>query len=69
MGVNIQKRLDILVGDVQSIRKDLFLSRIGQKHRSRRTLASWADLSRKISADWDSISAVDEIVSQREKQW
>ena len=69
MAVAIQKRLDTLVSDVQAIQKELFLSRIGQKQRSRRTLTSWEVLRKKISAAWDSVSAVDEITAQREKQW
>jgi len=69
MSVSLQKRLDILVSDVQAIQKELFLSRIGHLQRTRRTLKSWATLSQKVSAAWDSVSAVDEIASQREKRW
>ena len=69
MSVTLQKRLNTLVSDVQAIQKELFLSRIGQTQRSRRALTSWDVLRQKVSAAWDSVSAVDEITSQREKQW
>ena len=69
MSGTLQKRLNILVSDVQAIQKELFLSRIGRMQRSRRNLTSWALLRKKVSAAWDSVSAVDEIAAQREKQW
>jgi hypothetical protein len=69
MAKTLQNRLDTLVVDVQAIRKELFLSKLGRKQRSRRTITSWANLSNKVSAAWDSVSAVDEITAQREKLW
>jgi len=69
MSANLQKRLNALVSDVQAIQKELFLSKIGQTHHSRRTLASWAILRQKVSSAWDSVSAVDEIKAQRDKRW
>ena len=69
MSATLKKRLDILVSDVQAIQKELFLTKIGRLHRSRRTLTAWAVLRQKVSAAWDSVSAVDEIASPREKQW
>jgi len=69
MPTTLQKRLNALVDDVQAIQKELFLSRIGKTQRSRRTLTSWSILKQKVSAAWDSVSAVDEIKDQREKKW
>jgi hypothetical protein len=69
MGVSLQKRLNILISDVQMMQKELFLSRISRPRRSRSTLASWEALREKVSVAWDTVSAVDEIASQREKQW
>ena len=66
MSVTLKKRFNTLVSDVQALQKELFLSRIGQKHRSSRAIATWAALRQKVSATWDSVSAVDEITSQRE---
>ena len=68
MAKTLQNRLDTLVDDVQAIRKELFLSKLGRRQRSRCTITSWANLSNKVSAAWDSVSAVDEIRSQRDKQ-
>lgn len=69
MPATLQKRLNTLASDVHAIQKELFFSRIGQMQRSNRSLVSWAALSQKVSSAWDSVSAVDEIASQREKQW
>ena len=69
MSATLQKRLNALVSDVQAIQKELFLSKIGQRHRTRRTLTSWSVLRQKVSTAWDSVSAVDEIKAQRDKQW
>ena len=69
MSAALEKRLNALVSDVQAIQKELFFSKIGQTHRSRRTLTSWSVLRQKVSAAWDSVSAVEEINAQRDKQW
>ena len=69
MAATLEKRLNTLASDIHAIQKDLFLSRIGQSHRTRRAITSWAALTQKISGSWDSVSACDEISAQREKQW
>lgn len=65
----LEKRFETLVGDVHAIQKELILSKIQHIKRTKRHQEAWNALSQKISSAWDSVSAVDEIASQREKKW
>ncbi len=69
MGLALEKRFETLVSDVQAIQKELILSKMQQIKKTRRTKKMWDSLAQRVSASWDSVSAVDEITSQREKQW
>lgn len=67
MAIALGKRFETLVSDVQAIQKELILSKMQHIKKSRRNLDAWTTLSRKVSSAWDSVAAVDEIASQREK--
>jgi hypothetical protein len=69
VAIALEKRFETLVSDVQAIQKELILSKMQHIKKSRRNLDIWSALSQKVSGSWDSVSAVDEISSQREKQW
>lgn len=69
MAIALEKRFDTLVGDVRAIQKELILSKMQHIKKSSRKQEIWDTLSQKVSISWDSISAVDEIVLQREKRW
>ncbi len=69
MAIALERRVDALVSDVQAIQKELILSKMQQNKRSRRNQDIWDSLSQKVATSWDSVTAVDEIASQREKQW
>jgi hypothetical protein len=69
MSLALEKRFEALVSDVQAIQKELILTKMQQIKKTRRTQNAWNSLAQKVSASWDSVSAVDEIRSQREKQW
>lgn len=69
MAIALEKRFETLVSDVQAIQKELILAKMQHIKKSRRNQDAWNALSQKVSAAWDSVSAVDEIASQREKQW
>lgn len=69
MAIALVKRVETLVSDVQAIQKELILSKMQHIKKTRRSQYAWNSLSQRVSASWDSISAVDEIASQREKQW
>jgi hypothetical protein len=69
MAIALEKRFEILVSDVQAIQKELILAKMQHIKKTRRSQEIWNSLSQKVSASWDSVSAIDEISSQREKQW
>lgn len=69
MAIALEKRFETLVSDVQAMQKELILSKMQQIKKNRRNLDAWSLLSQKVSSAWDSVSAVDEIAAQREKQW
>jgi hypothetical protein len=69
MALALEKRFETLVSDVQAIQKELILSKMQQIKKTRRIQNMWDSLTQRVSASWDSVSAVDEITSQREKQW
>lgn len=69
MAIALEKRFETLVSDVQAIQKELILAKMQHIKKTRRSQEIWNSLSQKVSASWDSVSAVDEISSQREKQW
>lgn len=68
MAIALEKRFETLVSDVQAMQKELILSKMQQIKKTSRNLDAWNLLSQKVSSAWDSVSAVDEIASQREKQ-
>jgi hypothetical protein len=67
MAIALEKKFATLVGDVQAIQKELVLTKMQQIKKTRRNQDIWSALSHKVSTSWDSVTAVDEIVSQREK--
>lgn len=69
MAITLEKRFETLVSDVQAMQKELILAKMQQIKKTRRNLDAWSLLSQKVSSAWDSVSAVDEIAAQREKQW
>jgi len=69
MAIALEKKFATLVGDIQAIQKELVLSKMQHIKRTRRYQDTWDALSLKVSNSWDSITAVDEISSQREKKW
>jgi len=69
MALALEKRFEALVSDVQAIQKELILSKMQHIKKTRRIQNEWDSLSQRVSASWDSVSAVDESTSQREKQW
>lgn len=69
MAIALEKKFAALVGDVQAIQKELILNKMLHIKKTRRNQDVWNSLSLKVSKSWDSVTAVDEIASQREKQW
>jgi hypothetical protein len=65
----LDERLDDLVHDIKVIKKELIRDRMGRAGMVQEQTATWVNLGKKVSAQWDAVSAVDEIASQREKRW
>ena len=69
MANTLEKRFDMLIGDVQAMHKELIVAKMHQVKKTRQKQDEWDLLAKKVSAAWDGVSAVDEIISQRDKQW
>jgi hypothetical protein len=69
MAIVLEKRLETLISDVHAIQKELILAKTQRLKRSKRRVEAWTTLAEKVSSQWDSISAVEEIGTQREKTW
>jgi S-adenosylmethionine synthetase len=65
----LDDRLDDLVHEIKEIKKELLRERIARAGMVKEKTATWTHLGKKVSARWDSVSAVDEIADQREKGW
>lgn len=69
MAYALEKRLENLICDVYAMQKELIIGRSVHRRRPNQRLLQWEALSAKISLQWDSVSAIDEIAAQREKTW
>lgn len=69
MANTLEKRFDMLIGDVQAMHKELIVTKMHHVKKTRQKREVWDLLARKVSAAWDGVSAVDEIILQRDKQW
>jgi hypothetical protein len=69
MAIALEKQLETLISDVHAIQKELILAKTQRLKRSKRRVEAWTALAEKVSLQWDSVSAVDEIGAQREKTW
>lgn len=67
MAYALEKRLENLICDVYAIQKELIIGRAVNRRRPNQRLLQWEALSAKMSSQWDSVSAIDEIAAQREK--
>lgn len=69
MAYVLEKRLENLICDVYAMQKELIIGRTLKRRRPNQRLLQWEALSAKVSSQWDSVSAIDEIAAQREKTW
>lgn len=69
MAIVLEKRLETLISDVHAIQKEMILAKTQRLKRSKRRVEAWATLAKKVSSQWDSVSADVEIRMQREKTW
>ena len=69
MATKLERKLDTMISEIREIRKELILSKSGEGHVSTGRINAWKALSRKVTAKWDHVPAVDEVRQQREKTW
>jgi hypothetical protein len=65
MSTAIEQRLDRLVHELNEIKKEMILQKVPQAAVTVGKISAWHSLSGMVSAQWDHISAVDEIRQQR----
>ncbi|MDO9585676.1 MAG: hypothetical protein Q7I93_04225 [Syntrophales bacterium] len=68
MPTAIERRLDMLVHEINEIKKEVILQKIQNVATTAGKMNHWRSLGSKISEKWDQVSAVDEIRGQREKR-
>jgi uncharacterized protein with von Willebrand factor type A (vWA) domain len=69
MATTLEYRLDALVHEIRDIKKELILDKVTRLTVTRARTDPWKSLRKKVSAQWDHVSALDEIRQQREKSW
>ncbi len=69
MATTLEHRLDALVHEIRSIKKELILDKVTRLTLTRARMDTWKSLRKKVSAQWDRVSVLDEISQQREKRW
>jgi hypothetical protein len=69
MATTLEHKLDALMHEIRDIKKELILDKVKKLSITEPRLHSWKALRKKVSAQWDQITAVDEISKQREKTW
>jgi hypothetical protein len=69
MATTLEHRLDALVHEIRNIKKELILDKVTRLTVTRARMDAWKSLRKKVSAQWDHVSVLDEIRQQREKSW
>ena len=67
MPTAMEQRLDMLIHELNEIKKEMILLRAQPAIRADRKINAWKSLGEKISVKWDHVSAVDEIRQQRDR--
>jgi uncharacterized protein YqgV (UPF0045/DUF77 family) len=69
MTTTLEHKLDAIVHEIRDIRKELILDRVKRLTGTKARMDKWKTLREKVSAQWDHVSALDEINQQRGKSW
>jgi hypothetical protein len=69
MATTLEHKLDALMHEIRDIKKELILDKVTRLTITGPRMHSWKALRKKVSAQWDHVTAVDEIIQQREKTW
>jgi hypothetical protein len=67
MSTSLESRLNHLIHELKEIKKEIILQKFGKIDIPKNKLNAWIDLGKKVTPRWDGLSAVEEIVLQREK--
>ena len=65
----LENRLGDLIHDLNEIKKQILLEKSVKVDTAQKKVNMWKLLIKKVSAKWDGLSAVEEIIHQREKTW
>jgi hypothetical protein len=63
----LENRVESLIQEIYEIKKELVLKKFKRSDTGSNKINTWKRLGNKISAQWDDVSAVEEISKQREK--
>lgn len=69
MATTLEHKLDALAREIKDMKKELILDKVSRLTITGSRANSWKALKKKVSAQWDHVSAVDEMTQQREKSW
>ena len=69
MATTLEHRLDALAHEIRDIKKELILGKVKRLTITKARMDKWKTLRKKVTAQWDHVSALDEICQQREKSW
>jgi hypothetical protein len=67
MSKTFEDRLSNLIHEIKEIRKQIILDKLVKVNAAQTKIDRWKKLGDKVSSNWDSLSATDEIAQQREK--
>jgi hypothetical protein len=68
MSKTFEDRLSNLIHEIKEIRKQIILDKLVKVDAAQTKIDRWKKLGDKVSSNWDSLSATDEIAQQREKR-
>ena len=69
MATILEHRLDALVHEIKDMKKELILEKVKRLTVRKAGIDKWKTLRKKVTAQWDHVSALEEICQQREKSW
>jgi hypothetical protein len=69
MASTLENKLEALIHEIRDIKKEVILDKIAKVSVAKGSIRAWEALGKKVSAQWDGVSATEEIIRQREKTW
>lgn len=69
MQKSLESRLNDIIHEITEMRKQIILDKSVKVETAQNRVREWKALGKKVSANWNGPSAVEEIRQQREKIW